>query len=60
MPPVRKAYGSNPARWPDRMLAHCSPSSKCIPGGNTGEIKAGGKELATLHHMPMAQDKFPL
>ena len=31
------------------MLAHCSPSSKCVPGGNTGEAK-GGKELATLPH----------
>ena len=25
------------------MLAHCSPSSKWVPGGNTGEIKAARK-----------------
>ena len=23
------------------MLAHCSPSSKWAPGGNTGEVKGG-------------------
>ena len=42
------------------MLAHCSPSSKWVPGGNIGEIKAARKELATLPHMLMAQDKCPL
>ena len=28
---------------PDRTLAHCSPSSKWVPSGNTGEIKAARK-----------------
>ena len=33
------------------MLAHCSPSSKWVPGGNTGEIKAARKGIGhpTLH-----------
>ena len=34
------------------MLAHCSPSSKWVPGGNTGEIKATRK--GTGHHTPNA------
>ena len=42
------------------MLAHCSPSSEWVPGGNTGETKAGGKELATIPPLSMAQDKYPL
>jgi len=51
MPPVRKVYGSNPTRCPDLMLADCSPSSKWIPGGNTGEIKAArtGTDHPTLN-----------
>ena len=40
---MRKDYGSSPTRCPDLMLAHCSPSSKWVPGGNTGEIKAARK-----------------
>ena len=28
-----------PSRCPDWMLAHCSPSSKWVPGGNCGETK---------------------
>ena len=43
MPPVPKVYGSSPNRCPDLMLAHCSPSSKWVPGGNTGEIKEARK-----------------
>ena len=40
------------------MLAHCSPSSKWVPGGNTGEVK-GGEERNWPPYltMPMAQDK---
>ena len=58
---MRKVYGSSPTRCPDGMLAHCSPSSKWVPGGNTGEIKAARKGTAPpLPHMPMAQDKCPL
>ena len=40
------------------MLAHCSPSSKCVPGGNTGEVK-GGEERNWPPYltMPAAQDK---
>ena len=43
------------------MLAHCSPSSKCVPGGNTGEVK-GGEERNWPPYltMPAAQDKCPL
>ena len=42
------------------MLAHCSPSSKWVPGGNTGEVK-GGEERNWPPYliMPMAQDKCP-
>ena len=41
------------------MLAHCSPSSKWIPGGNTGEVK-GGEERNWPPYltMPAAQDKY--
>ena len=40
------------------MLAHCSPSSKWVPGGNTGEVK-GGEERNWPPYltMPAAQDK---
>ena len=31
------------------MLAHCSPSSKWVLGGNTGEIK-GGEEMNLPPH----------
>ena len=31
-----------------QLNAHCSPSSKWIPGGNTREIKATRKGLVTL------------
>ena len=32
-------------------LAHCPPSSKWVPGGNTGDIKVGGgKDLVNLPH----------
>ena len=42
------------------MLAHCSPSSKWVPGCNTGEVK-GGEERNWPPYltMPMAQDKCP-
>ena len=42
------------------MLAHCPPSSKWGPGGNTGEAK-GGEERNWPPHltMPTAQDKCP-
>ena len=42
------------------MLAHCSPSSKWVPGGNTGEVK-GGEERNWLpyHTLPTARDKCP-
>ena len=37
------------------ILTHRPPSSKWVPGGNTGEVKGRrGKELATLPH-----DKCP-
>ena len=43
------------------MLAHCSPSSKWVPGGNTREVK-GGEERNWPPYltMPTAQDKCPL
>ena len=43
------------------MLAHCSPSSKWVPGGNTREGK-GGEERNWPPYltMPTAQDKCPL
>ena len=43
------------------MLAHCSPSSKWVPGGNTKEVK-GGEERNWPPYltMPTAQDKCPL
>ena len=42
------------------MLARCSPSSKWVPGGNTGEVK-GGEERNWPPYltMPAAQDKCP-
>ena len=42
-------------------LAHCPPSSKWVPGGNTGGDK-GGEERNWPPYltMPMAQDKYPL
>ena len=42
------------------MLAHCSPSSKWVPGDNTGEVK-GGEERNWPPYltMPAAQDKCP-
>ena len=30
------------------MLAHCSPCSEWVPGGNTGEIKAARKGTGHL------------
>ena len=39
------------------MFAYFSPCSEWVPRGNTVEIKAEGKELATLLHILMAQDK---
>ena len=43
------------------MLAHCPPSSKWVPGGNTGEVE-GGEERNWPSHltMPAAQDKCSL
>ena len=42
------------------ILAHCSPSSKWVPGGNTGEVKGGEKRKWPPYlTMPMAQDKRP-
>ena len=40
------------------MLAHCPPSTKWVPGGNTGEVK-GGEERNWPPYltMPAAQDK---
>ena len=42
------------------MLAHCPPSSKWVPGGNTGEVK-GGEERNWPPYLtiPAAQDKCP-
>ena len=42
------------------MFAHCSPSSKWVPGGSTGEVK-GGEERNWPPYltMPAAQDKYP-
>ena len=42
------------------MLAHCSPSSKWVPGGNTGEVK-GGEERNWPPYLTMtaAQGKCP-
>ena len=42
------------------MLAHCPPSSKWVPGGNTGEAE-GGEERNWPPYltMPAAQDKCP-
>ena len=42
------------------MFARCSPGSKWVPGGNTGEVK-GGEERNWLPYltMPAAQDKCP-
>ena len=42
------------------MLAHCPPSSKWVPGGNTGEVK-GDEERNWPPYltMPVAQDKCP-
>ena len=42
------------------MLAHCPPSSKWVPGDNTGEVK-GGEERNWPPYltMPAAQDKCP-
>ena len=54
MPPVRKVYGSSPTRCPGCMLAHCSSSSKWVPGGDTGEIKAARK--GTGHPTSNADD----
>ena len=50
-------FESNP-RIKVGMLAHCSPSSKWVPGGNTGEVK-GGEERNWPPYltMPAAQDK---
>ena len=43
-----------------RMHANCPPSSKWVPGGNTGEVK-GGEERNWPPYltMPAAQDKCP-
>ena len=41
-------YGSSLIRYPDWMLAHCSPSSGWVPGGNGGEIKAVRKGTGYL------------
>ena len=42
------------------ILAHCPPSGKWVPGGNTGEVK-GGEERNWPPYiiMPTAQDKCP-
>ena len=42
------------------ILAHCSPSSKWVPGGNTGEVN-GGEERNWPPYltMPAAEDKCP-
>ena len=42
------------------MLAHCPPSSKWVPGGNTREAQ-GGEERNWPPYltMPAAQDKCP-
>ena len=40
------------------MLAHCSPSSKWVPGGNTG-AKGCKERNWPPYHMPTAQDKCP-
>ena len=42
------------------MLAHCSPSSKWVPGGSTREVK-GGEERTWPPYltMPASQDKCP-
>ena len=42
------------------MLARCLPSTKWVPGGNTGEVK-GGEERNWPPYltMPAAQDRCP-
>ena len=42
------------------MFAHCPPSSKWVPGDNTGEVK-GGEERNWPHYLTIlaAQDKCP-
>ena len=42
------------------MLARCSPSSKWVPGGNTGEVKDGEeRNWPPYVTMPAAQDRCP-
>ena len=45
-------------------LTECSltvhPAANGYPVGTLGRSRWRGKELATLPHMPMAQDKCPL
>ena len=43
------------------MLAHCQPSCKWVPGGNTGEVKCGEEmNWPPYLTMPAAQDKCSL
>ena len=42
------------------MLAHCPPSSKWVPGGNTREAKGSEeRNWPPYLNMPAAQDKCP-
>ena len=43
-----------------QMFAHCPPSSKWVPGGNTGKAK-GGEERNWPPYLTIsaAQDNFP-
>ena len=42
------------------MLSHCPPSSKWVPGGNTGEVKGGEeRNWPPFLTMPAAQDRCP-
>ena len=43
MTPLRKVCGLIPIRGLGGKLAHCSPSSEWVPGGNTGVIEAARK-----------------
>ena len=53
--------GRSTARVRLDALTACSLTAHpAANGDNTGEIKAARKELATLSHMPMAQDKCTL
>ena len=58
---VRKIDGSRRALGPIiEMFIQCLPSSKLVPGGNTGELKAARKGLPPHLTMPTVQDKYPL